>query len=195
MNTRQVKLTLYLDVPTLDENNNFIDSSKIIKICENSLKQNKFYVNAPSEIILGPIESDDLEAKLLEAKRNNDNVVGFLAPDAKWYLMFCSEDNLAHIKLADILYPYYKYELGYTFIDGNDDLNLDFILEKNGFIKVHGVDIRYFSNIGPKINDKQIEELIKYIRLQNKININEDCINPNKIYGMYSFQFNKLFEL
>lgn len=193
MNTRQVKLTLYLDVPTLDENSNFIDSSKIIKICENSLKQNKFYVNAPSEIILGPIESDDLEAKLLEAKRNNDNVVGFLAPDAKWYLMFCSEDGLAHIKLADILYPYYKYELGYKL---NSDLHfLDIALEKSGFVKVHGENIRYFSNIGPKINDKQIEELIKYINLQKKIYINDKCINTNKIYGMDKIQFNKLFEL
>ena len=195
MNTRQVKLTLYLDVPTSDENNNFIDSSKIINICENSLRQNKFYVNALSEIVLGPIESDDLETKILEVKRNNDNVVGFLTPYAKWYLMFCSEDNLAHIKLADLIYPYYKHELGYKFIDGNDDLNLDFILEKNGFIKVHCADIRYFSNVGPKINDKQIDELIKYIQLQKKININEDCINPNKIYGMNNIQFNKLFKL
>ena len=190
---RQVKVTLYLDVPTLDDNDKFLDECKIIETCENSLRQNKFYVNAPSEVVLGPVESDDLEAMISEAKLNNDNVVGFLTPDAKWYLMFCSENGLSHIKLANLIYPYYKYELCY---DLNHDLHfLDTALEKSGFVKVHGENIRYFSDVGTKLNDKQINELIKYMKLQKEIYINDKFVNVNKISQMDYFSFNMLFEI
>ena len=40
-------------------------------------KIQNFSVNAPSDIIGGPVESDDLEEMIFKAKENDDNVVGF----------------------------------------------------------------------------------------------------------------------
>lgn len=193
-NIRRAKVTLYLDVPVLDNDNLFVDKTQILNTCEKSLNTCNFKINAPSDIILEPINSDNLEDMVHEAKNNNDNVVGFLTPDGKWYLMCCIEDNLAHITLSNILYPYYKYELGYSFIDDNTNM-LDYTLEKNGFIKVHGRSIRYFSNVGPKINDNQINELIKYMKLQDEIFINDKFVDKLKMCQMDKISFNKVFEL
>ena len=200
-NIRQVKITMYLDVPILN-NDKYINISKIVDGCENGV----FNIlgastNAPSEIIFGPIESDDLDQIISEAIYNNDNVVGFLTPDAKWYLTFCSKDRLAHIHLANMIYHYYKYELNYNLkYDANF---LDTALEKSGFVKVNGQDIRYFNDVGPNINKEQISQLIKYMKLQldknglnkDSIYINDTWVDVNKASQMDEIAFNKLFNI
>ena len=199
---RQAKITLYLDVPTIDDKNHFISDNEIVSLCEDNIsKIPNFSVNAPSDIIAGPVESDDLEEMIFKAKENDDNVVGFLAPDGKWWLTYCSKESLAHISLSSLVYNQYKYELAQNSSDWHS--SVDSILEHNGFIKVHGSDIRYFNNVGnsPKVNSKQIDEILKYVRLQlDYMSVGYVCINGkiaqySKLKQIDEIAFNKLFEI
>ena len=199
---RQIKVTMYLDIPVIDCKGKYVNPNSLLEKIEDGVWYDlDATVNAPSEMIVGPIESDDLDQMISKAIYNNDNVVGFLTPDAKWYLTFCSKDKLAHINLANFIYPYYKDELDfYLKYDANF---LDTALEKSGFVKVNGQDIRYFSNVGPNINKEQISQLIKYMKLQldknglnkDSIYINDKWVDVNKISQMDDIAFNKLFNI
>lgn len=199
---RQAKITLYLDVPAIDDKNYFISDNEIVSLCEDAIsKIPNFSVNAPSDIIAGPVESDDLEEMIFKAKENDDNVVGFLAPDGKWWLTYCSKESLAHINLSSLVYSQYKYELAQNSSDWHS--SIDSTLEHNGFVKVHGSDIRYFNNVGnsPKVNSKQIDEILKYVRLQlecigaDYVCINGKIVQYTKLKQMDDIAFNKLFEI
>lgn len=198
---RQAKITLYLDVPTTDDKNHFIGDNEIVSLCEDAIsKISNFSINAPSDIIAGPVESDDLEEMIFKAKKNDDNVVGFLAPDGKWWLTYCKKESLAHISLSSLVYNQYKYELAQN---SYDCTGIDSILEHNGFIKVHGCDIRYFNNVGnsPKVNSKQIDEILKYVKLQLEymcagyVCINGKIAQYTKLKQMDEISFNRLFEI
>ena len=201
---RQAKITLYLDVPTTDNENHFIGYDEIASLCEDAIsKIPNFSVNAPSDIVISPIESDNLEEMIAKAKQDNDNVVGFLAPDGKWWLTYCKKESLAHISLSSLVYNYYKYELLYNFDSSSWHSCIDSNLENNGFIKVHGCNIRYFTNIrnAQKLNSKQIDEILKYIKLQldcigvDYVSINGKSIQYSRIKQMDDIAFNKLFEI
>lgn len=198
---RQAKITLYLDVPTTDDKNHFIGDNEIVSLCEDAIsKIPNFSVNAPSDIIGGPIESDDLEEMIFKAKENDDNIVGFLAPDGKWWLTYCKKESLAHISLSSLVYNQYKYDLVQN---SYDCTGIDSILEHNGFVKVHGCDIRYFSNVGnsTKVNNKQIDEILKYVKLQLEcmcagyVCINGKIAQYTKLKQMDEVAFNRLFEI
>lgn len=202
--TRQAKITLYLDVPTTDDENHFIGYDEIASLCEDAIsKIPDFSVNAPSDVVISPIESDNLEEMIAKAKQENDNVVGFLAPDGKWWLTYCKKESLAHISLSSLVYNYYKYELLYNFDSSSWHSCIDSNLENNGFIKVHGCNIRYFTNIrnAQKVNSKQIDEILKYIKLQldcmdvDYVCINGKSIQYNRIKQMDEIAFNRLFEI
>ena len=202
--TRQAKITLYIDVPTTDDENHFIGYDEIASLCEDAIsKIPNFSVNAPSDIVISPIESDNLEEMIAKAKQDNDNVVGFLAPDGKWWLTYCKKESLAHISLSSLVYNYYKYELLYNFDSSSWHSCIDSNLENNGFIKVHGCNIRYFTNIrnAQKVNSKQIDEILKYIKLQldcmdvDYVCINGKTIQYNRIKQMDDIAFNRLFEI
>lgn len=199
---RKAKITLYLDVPTTDDKNHFIGDNEIVSLCEDAIsKIPNFSVNAPSDIIGGPVESDDLEEMIFKAKQNDDNVVGFLAPDGKWWLTYRSKESLAHISLSSLVYSQYKYELARNLYSWHS--GIDSTLECNGFIKVHGCDIRYFNNVdnSPKVNGKQIDEILKYVKLQSEyLGVSYVCINGksiqySRIKQMDEIAFNKLFEI
>ena len=201
---RQAKITLYLDVPTTDNENHFIGYDEIASLCGDAIsKIPNFSVNAPSDIVISPIESDNLEEMIAKAKQDNDNVVGFLAPDDKWWLTYCKKESLAHISLSSLVYNYYKYELLYNFDSSSWHSCIDSNLENNGFIKVHGCNIRYFTNIrnAQKLNSKQIDEILKYIKLQldcigvDYVSINGKSIQYSRIKQMDDIAFNKLFEI
>ena len=202
--TRQAKITLYIDVPTTDDENHFIGYDEIASLCEDAIsKIPNFSVNAPSDIVISPIESDSLEEMIAKAKQDSDNVVGFLAPDGKWWLTYCKKESLAHISLSSLVYNYYKYELLYNFDSSSWHSCIDSNLENNGFIKVHGCNIRYFTNIrnAQKLNSKQIDEILKYIKLQldcigvDYVSINGKSIQYSRIKQMDDIAFNKLFEI
>ena len=203
--TRQAKITLYIDVTTTDNENHFIGYDEIASLCEDAIsKIPNFSVNAPSDIVISPIESDNLEEMIAKAKQDNDNVVGFLAPDGKWWLTYCKKESLAHISLSSLIYNYYKYELNYNLRDSSSWHScIDSNLENNGFIKVHGCNIRYFTNIrnAQKLNSKQIDEILKYIKLQldcigvDYVSINGKSIQYSRIKQMDDIAFNKLFEI
>ena len=141
------------------------------------------------------------EKEVFKAKENDDNVVGFLAPDGKWWLTYCSKESLAHISLSSLVYNQYKYELAQNSSDWHS--SIDSTLEYNGFVKVHGSDIRYFNNVGnsPKVNSKQIDEILKYVRLQlecigaDYVCINGKIVQYTKLKQMDDIAFNKLFEI
>lgn len=201
---RQAKITLYLDVPTTDDKNHFISDNEIVSLCEDAIsKISNFSVNASSDIVISPIESDNLEEMIAKAKQDNDNVVGFLAPDGKWWLTYCKKESLAHISLSSLVYNYYKYELLYNFDSSSWHSCIDSNLENNGFIKVHGCNIRYFTNIrnAQKVNSKQINEILKYIKLQldcmsvDYVCINGKSIQYSRIKQMDEISFNRLFEI
>ena len=201
---RQAKITLYLDVPTTDNENHFIGYDEIASLCGDAIsKIPNFSVNAPSDIVISPIESDNLEEMIAKAKQDNDNVVGFLAPDGKWWLTYCKKESLAHISLSSLVYNYYKYELLYNFDSSSWHSCIDSNLENNGFIKVHGCNIRYFTNIrnAQKVNSKQIYEILKYVKLQlESIGVDYVCINGksiqySRIKQMDEIAFNRLFEI
>lgn len=103
--------------------------------------------------------------------------------------------------MSSLVYNKYKYELSRNLYDWHN--GIDSILEHNVFVKVHGCDIRYFNNVGnsPKVNSKQIDEILKYVRLQLEcMSVGYVCINGkivqyNKIQQMDEIAFNKLFEI
>lgn len=199
---RKAKITLYLDVPTVDDKNHFMGDNEIVSLCEDAIsKIPNFSVNAPSDIIGGHIESDDLEEMIFKAKENNDNVVGFLAPDGKWWLTYRSKESLAHISLSSLVYNQYKYDLASNSYGWHS--GIDLTLECNGFIKVHGCDIRYFNNVcdSPKVNSKQIDEILKYVKLQLEclgvgyVCINGKSIQYSRIKQIDGIAFNRLFEI
>ena len=199
---RQAKITLYLDVPSTDDKNHFISDNEIVSLCEDAIsKISNFSINAPSNIIVGPVRSDNLEEMIFNAKKNNDNVVGFLAPDGKWWLTYCSKESLAHISLSSLVYNQYKYKLSQIPYDWYT--SIDSFLEHNGFIKVHGCDIRYLNNVGniPKVNSKQIDEILKYAKLQLEymcagyVCINGKIAQYIKLKQMDEIAFNRLFEI
>ena len=100
-----------------------------------------------------------------------------------------------------MVYNQYKYKLVQNSSDWH--ICIDSTLENNGFIKVHGCDIRYFNNVGnsPKVNSKQIDEILKYVRLQlDYMNVGYVCINGkiaqySKLKQIDEIAFNKLFEI
>ena len=201
---RQAKITLYLDVPTTDNENHFIGYDEIASLCGDAIsKIPNFSVNAPSDIVISPIESDNLEEMIAKAKQDNDNVVGFLAPDGKWWLTYCKKESLAHISLSSLVYNYYKYELLYNFDSSSWHSCIDSNLENNGFIKVHGCNSRDCTNRrnAQKVNSKQIYEILKYVKLQlESIGVDYVCINGksiqySRIKQMDEIAFNRLFEI
>ena len=55
--TRKAKITLYLDVPTVDDKNHFMGDNEIVSLCEDAIsKIPNFSVNSPSDIISGPLK-------------------------------------------------------------------------------------------------------------------------------------------
>lgn len=113
------------------------------------------------------------------------------------------KESLAHISLSSLVYNYYKYELLYNFDSSSWHSCIDSNLENNGFIKVHGCNIRYFTNIrnAQKLNSKQIDEILKYIKLQldcmgvDYVCINDKIIQYSRIKQMDEIAFNRLFEI
>lgn len=141
--------------------------------------------------------------------------VGYLCPDGKWHLITEEDDRLAHIHLADTIHKEYKdkglkfdlLESGYT----------DEVLEKNGFIKVHGFDIHYYAHFKcwnaalqkagytPDVTEVQRKELIRYCELlhnldkrlydydSNEIRINERRIDSRKFKQMDELMLRNTF--
>ena len=106
---RLVKITMYLDVPSLSTDKNtgittFKTESdienEIEKIVSKSLSKNDIYTTSPSDIMVSPIESDD--------PSNFKTPVGYLSPDGKFYLIESEENGLAHLELAHRVYDLYR---------------------------------------------------------------------------------------
>lgn len=111
--------------------------------------------------------------KIRKSYRNMKWPVGYLSPDGRWFLIESSENGLAHIYLAEHVYQEYEPWIREQriFFMGVDDA-----LERAGFVKVHGWDVRYYSGVPyggysdqgtcrtPPVTDVQVRRLCGYIR-------------------------------
>ena len=164
---RLAKVTLYLDVPSEYR------EGTLEQDIEHKLSELGIDITGPSETMISDPGSDNPE--------DFEEPVGFIAPDGKFYLVESRTDALAHLHLAEFVKNLYQ-EKGmlnnlYRYYDAG--YSLDYVLERVGFVKVHGLDIRYIAHfrIGGSINgepvctpdltDAQIKSIIRYGKLFN----------------------------
>lgn len=206
--TRLAQVTLYLEVPTQrDVDDGVLGEEGTLKLIESALGSKNISFTSYGDINLSPIYDDDIE--------NYKNPVGYLAPDGKFYVIESDEDGLAHLQVSRVVYnkytgtrylPHERY--GVSFED---------TLDKNGFIKVHEKDIRYFAHVplnpysdnpswSPDPTQAQIDALIKYVKLfhwdfrgERSIEVNERTYELGRfvkiLRGGDKLAIRKLFEL
>ncbi len=169
---RYAKVTLYLEVPSY-EGDSVFDEYDIADIISKRVTDKKdIFETGPAEAILSPVGSDD--PSKFKAP------VGFIAPDGKFYLLESTENGLAHLTLANLVYSIYKDSINHKIMMNRSSYSLDYRLEYAGFIKVHAYDIRYYAHLDinfdptgknclytPDITDAQKEALITYIKKFN----------------------------
>ena len=230
------KVTLYLEnVPAYHPISHQLMNkdeiaSYIEDVCRDSLANIGIYYCDPSEAIISEPNPNvnvlehtfdlcgDYYSKNLQDKTKLSEPVypvGYLCPDGKWYLVTEEDDQLAHINLASTIYEEYK-DKGFKF-NLMESGYPDEVLEKNGFIKVHGFDIRYYAHFKcwnvaaqkadhtPDVNEIQRKELIRYCELlhnldkslydydSNEIRINERHIDSRKLKQMDELMLRKTF--
>ncbi len=199
--TRLARVTLYLEVPTQNANGRVKEEDDTLSSIETILFNKGYIPTGPGDISLSPIFDDDV----FSYKRP----VGYLAPDGKFYVIEEEENGLAHLEVSGVVYNKYiktRYiqmnRLGGCFED---------TLEKNGFIKVHIQDIRYFAhmyigkdsltgeeNYTPDPTPEQIRALIKYCKhfnLEGENFINEKRFDSRILRNGDPLSIRKLFEI
>ena len=192
--TRYAKATIYLEVPEdLD------DEYKVESEIERLLDYGQLHFTGPAEVMVSEPGSDDPE--------KFENPVGYIAPDGKFYLMESSENGLAHIELAPLMIKLYGDNLDRVLLYG-DGMSIDYGLEKAGFVKVHGFDIRYLAHFQagfgdnvrytPDITDAQLESIIRYCQLWNyegRVYVNDRVTEVSVIKQADKFALRKIFSL
>lgn len=206
---RFAKVTLYLEVPSLKETEygrvEFMSDDEIANMVEDCIVSNCSEIQPTSfpDIMLSDIEGDNPE--------DFDKPVGYLAPDGRFFLIESDENGLAHIHLS-----YRVYQLYSDLINGVFGTSLENKLEKAGFVKVHTLDVRYYSRMQyagfysdnddekrytPRITEAQQESLLRYFDyIMEKefpeykyVSINNHLVERSKIKQMDNIQFNTLF--
>lgn len=191
---RYAKATIYLEVPEdLD------DECKVEHEIERLLDYGQLHFTGPAEVMVSECGSDDPE--------KFENPVGYIAPDGKFYLMESSDNGLAHLELAPLMLKLYGDKLDRILLYG-DGMSIDYSLEKAGFVKVHGFDIRYLAHfqVGfgdnerytPDITDAQLESILRYCKLWNyegEVYVNEKRTEVSKIKQADKLALRKIFSL
>ena len=168
---------------TANEDETFI--SEIRETAEENKKSEK---TLPS----GFVDNVYLSNIFRKCKKYNCEPVGFLSPEGWWFLTDTNDTGLAHIELAPRIVKAFT-EMGTTFnLHRNGGLqSSDIMLETNGFIKVHGLTIRYLAHFPcynsstrqpdytPDITVKQKEALCSYINMYKCIDSSVGKININ----------------
>ena len=195
---RLAKVTLYLDVPSEYR------EGTLEHDIEHKLSELGIDITGPSETMISDPGSDNPE--------DFEYPVGFIAPDGKFYLVDGDTDGLAHLHLApfvkelyeqkgmlDNLYRY--YDAGYS---------LDYVLEHAGFVKVHGLDIRYIAHFTlyggtngeplytPDLTDAQIKSIIRYGKIFNyegDVFVNEKRVPLSTIAQADTFCLRNIFDI
>jgi len=192
--TRYAKATIYLEVPEdLD------DEYKVEREIERLLDYGQLHFTGPAEVMVSECGSDEPEKFV--------SPVGYIAPDGKFYLMESSENGLAHLELALLMLKIYGDELDSRLLYG-DGMSIDYGLEKAGFVKVHGFDIRYLAHfqVGfgdnerytPDITDAQLESILRYCKLWNYdgcIDVNGKKVKVSAIKQADKLALRKIFSL
>lgn len=238
--TTNAKITLYLEnVPTyhpithklMDEYElaEFIES-----ICKDALEKNGISYCDPAEVVMGDPDytvdvlehtfglCGDYYIENIQNRTSNSFIetvypVGYLCPDGKWYLITEHDDRLAHIRLAKEIHDDYVKK-GFKF-NLRESGYYDELLEKNGFIKVHGSDIRYLAHFPcyntdtgkaghtPDVNEIQRKELARYCELLHDLDkrlydydsydilVNEHLTTSIKLKQMDDLMLRNLFSL
>ena len=195
---RLAKVTLYVDIPS-DYNESTLDMT-----INHKLNEIGIYQTGPSETMVSDPGSDN--------PKDFEEPVGFIAPDGKFYLVESRTDALAHLHLAEFVKNLYQekgmldnlyryYGAGYS---------LDYVLERVGFVKVHGLDIRYIAHfhIGGSINgepvctpdltDAQIKSIIRYGKLFNHkgdVFVNDKTVPLSTIEQADLFCLRNIFDI
>lgn len=205
--TRLARVTLYLEVPTQGAAENVLGEEGTLNLIESALKSKDICFTSYGDINLSPIFDDDIE--------QYKKPVGYLAPDGKFYVIESDEDGLAHLQVSRVVYNKY---IGTRYMPhGRYGASFEDTLDKNGFIKVHENDIRYFVHIplnpysddplrSPDPTQAQIDALIKYAKLfhwelrgERSIEVNERTYELGRfikiLQGGDKLAIRKLFEL
>ena len=199
--TRLARVTLYLEVPTQNAIGRVIGEGDTLSNMENILFSNGYVPTSGGEINLSPIFDDNVFLY--------KHPVGYLTPDGKFYVIEEEENGLAHLEVSEVVYNKYART---QYIQLNRlGVSLEDTLEKNGFIKVHVQDIRYFAHMyigrntvtGEKIytpdpTQAQIRALIEYCRhfnLEGENFINEKRFDIRILKNGDPLSIRKLFEI
>lgn len=199
--TRLARVTLYLEVPTQDANGNIQDENGTLSSIETILFNKGYIPTSSGEVNLSPIFDD----YVYTYKRP----VGYLAPDGRFYVIEEEENGLAHLEVSRVVYYIYSRT---QYIQMNRlGGSFETTLEKNGFIKVHVQDIRYFAhlyigknaftgeeNYTPDPTPAQVRALIDYCKHFNLdgVNfINEKRLDMKILRNGDRLSIRKLFEI
>lgn len=195
---RLAKVTLYLDVPSE------YGEGTLEQDIENKLSELGIDITGPSETMVSDPGSDN--------PKYFEEPVGFIAPDGKFYLVESRTDALAHLHLAEFVKNLYQekgmldnlyryYGAGYS---------LDYVLEHAGFVKVHGLDIRYIAHFAlyggtndeplytPDLTDAQIKSIIRYGKIFNyegDVFVNDKRVPLSTIAQADTFCLRNIFDI
>lgn len=199
--TRLARVTLYLEVPTQNAIGRVKGEDDTLSSIESILFNKGYIPTAEGEISLSPIFDDDVFSY--------KHPVGYLAPDGKFYVIESEENGLAHLEVSSVVYNKY-YNSPYIQLSRLGGC-LEDTLEKNGFIKVHEQDIRYFAhmylgkdsltnttNYSPDPTPEQVRALIKYCKhfnLEGENFINERRFDMRVLQNGDPLSIRKLFEI
>lgn len=166
---RYAKLTMYLEVDSLKTDlygrEVFKTEDEILEQIEKNVEKHGISLASFSDIVLSPIEGDDIS--------KFKNPVGYLTPDGKFFLIESEENGLAHLALSERIYQLYEDEIERKRIYGEET---ETILEHFGCIKIHKCGFRYYSLLPydgyydqtdcktPKINEIQFKRMVEFLQ-------------------------------
>ena len=199
---RYAKVTMYLEVDSLKTDlygrEVFKTEDEILNQIEKNVEKHGISLASFSDIILSPIEGDDIS--------KFKNPVGYLMPDGKFFLIECEENGLAHLALSERIYQLYEDEIERKRIYGEET---ETILEHFGCIKIHKNTFRYYSLLPyggyydqkdcktPKINDIQFKRLVEFLQTlypkENMVLINSNLVKIRDFKQMDLVKINDLF--
>lgn len=199
---RYAKVTMYLEVDSLKTTvygrEVFKTEDEILEQIEKNVQKHGISLASFSDIVLSPIEGDDIS--------KFKNPVGYLTPDGKFFLIESEENGLAHLALSERIYQLYKDEIESRRIYGDET---EKILERFGCIKIHKCGFRYYSLLPyggyydqkdcktPKINDIQFKCMVEFLKTlypkENYVSVNSQLIKIRDFKQMDLVRINEIF--
>lgn len=214
-NYRRVKVTLYIDVPVIDNRGgskySYLTDDTIMSDIENAIERHTPYrCNTESEMVSEPLD----EIVTSDCYGPVESPAGYILPNGQTYLLSDNENAFVHISLAKSVYDICD-SLGLTEqLKDFSGFSIEERLNMMGVIKVHGYDVRYNAHYeyesyhhdgegtilySPDVTDEQIDALEVYHKNNNleydKLSFEHGWYSIGEIRQMDTFARRKVFSI